>query len=97
MCVCVFVRACVCVHVSVCVCVLWCNRYAAKIVVGATPPPAATVGNASLEVADRFADFLRAHPSVAGLPDLIVVSYSCWYSSRWPDRFKAAWHNAKRP
>lgn len=45
-----------------------------KIVVGATPPPGSLSGNAPLEVADRLADFLRAHPSVAGLPDLVVVS-----------------------
>eukprot|EP00752_Nemacystus_decipiens_P011823 g10491.t1 len=45
-----------------------------KIVVGATPPPGSLSGNACLEVADRLADFLRAHPSVTGLPDLVVVS-----------------------
>ncbi|CAM9782219.1 unnamed protein product [Scytosiphon promiscuus] len=45
-----------------------------RVVVGATPPPGSMSGNASLEVADRLADFLRAHPSVAGLPDLVVVS-----------------------
>ncbi|CAN0393279.1 unnamed protein product [Ectocarpus fasciculatus] len=45
-----------------------------KVVVGATPPPGSLSGDAPLEVADRLADFLRAHPSLAGLPDLVVVS-----------------------
>lgn len=40
---------------------------------GATPPPGSLVGNASLEVADRLADFLRSHPAATGRPDLIVV------------------------
>eukprot|EP00903_Cladosiphon_okamuranus_P014515 g13464.t1 len=45
-----------------------------KIVIGATPPPGSLSGNVPLDVADRLADFLRAHPSIAGLPDLVVVS-----------------------
>ncbi|CAM9392875.1 unnamed protein product, partial [Ectocarpus sp. 13 AM-2016] len=45
-----------------------------KVVVGGTPPPGSLSGDAPLEVADRLADFLRAHPSLAGLPDLVVVS-----------------------
>ncbi|CAN0350361.1 unnamed protein product [Ascophyllum nodosum] len=45
-----------------------------KVIVGATPPSACLEGNASLEVADRMADFLRAHPALTGLPDIIVVS-----------------------
>lgn len=56
-----------------------------KVIVGATPPPGSLSGNASLEVADRLTDFLKAHPSVTGLPDLVVVSevlscFSCWYA-----------------
>lgn len=44
-----------------------------KVVVGATPPPGSLCGNAPMEVADRLADFFRAHPSVTGLPELVVV------------------------
>lgn len=48
-----------------------------RLVVGATPPPGSLSGNDALEVADRLADFLRAHPSVTGLPDLVVVRRGC--------------------
>ncbi|CAN0585087.1 unnamed protein product [Laminaria digitata] len=31
------------------------------------------VGDTPLDVADRLADFLRAHPAATGRPDLVVV------------------------
>lgn len=44
-----------------------------QVVIGGTPPPGAMVANGALDVADRLAEFLKAHPSVTGRPDLVVV------------------------
>ncbi|CAM9262593.1 unnamed protein product [Phaeothamnion confervicola] len=45
-----------------------------RVLIGGTPPASALAGDRPLDVCDKLAEFLRAHPGDVGSPDVVIVS-----------------------